>query len=102
MTKFSLPEQIVLILFLSSGLSFFLYQLILRLKIVLTGRSDFTTDQLPDRLKRVFDEVILHKKVASGGRRSAGDNACSCDVWLYFLWTHYNQSLFNGIWTIPF
>ena len=72
MTKFSLLEQIVLILFLSSGLSFFLYQLILRLKIVLTGKSDFTTDQLLDRLKRVFDEVVLHKKVASGGRRSAG------------------------------
>lgn len=72
MTKFSLLEQIVLILFLSSGLSFFLYQLILRLKIVLTGKSDFTTDQLPDRLKRVFDEVILHKKVAGGGRKYAG------------------------------
>ena len=72
MIKFSLLEQIVLILFLSSGLSFFLYQLILRLKIVLTGKSDFTTDQLPDRLKRVFDEVILHKKVAGGGRKYAG------------------------------
>ena len=72
MTKFSLLEQIVLILFLSSGLSFFLYQLILRLKIVLTGKSDFTTDQLLDRLKRVFDEVILHKKVAGGGRKYAG------------------------------
>ena len=72
MTKFSLLEQIVLILFLSSGLSFFLYQLILRLKIVLTGKSDFTTDQLPDRLKRVFDEVILHKKVAGRGRKYAG------------------------------
>ena len=72
MTKFSLLEQIVLILFLSSGLSFFLYQLILRLKIVLKGKSDFSVDQLPDRLKRVFDEVILHKKVASGGREYAG------------------------------
>jgi Fe-S oxidoreductase len=72
MIKFSLLEQIVLILFLSSGLSFFLYQLILRLKIVLTGKSDFTTDQLLDRLKRVFDEVILHKKVAGGGRKYAG------------------------------
>jgi Fe-S oxidoreductase len=72
MTKFSLLEQIVLILFLFSGLSFFLYQLILRLKIVLTGKSDFTTDQLLDRLKRVFDEVILHKKVAGGGRKYAG------------------------------
>ena len=72
MIKFSLLEQIVLILFLSSGLSFFLYQLILRLKIVLKGKSDFSVDQLPDRLKRVFDEVILHKKVASGGREYAG------------------------------
>jgi len=53
MIKFSLLEQIVLILFLSSGLSFFLYQLILRLKIVLTGKSDF-------------------KKVAGGGRKYAG------------------------------
>ena len=72
MTNFSLLEQNVLILFLSSGLSFFLYQLILRLKIVLKGKSDFSVDQLPDRLKRVFDEVILHKKVASGGREYAG------------------------------
>ena len=72
MIKFSLLEQIVLILFLSSGLSFFLYQLLLRLKIVLKGKSDFSIDQLPDRLLRVFNEVILHKKVASGGRKSAG------------------------------
>jgi Fe-S oxidoreductase len=72
MIKFSLLEQIVLILFLSSGLSFFLYQLLLRLKIVLKGKSDFSIDQLPDRLLRVFNEVILHKKVASGGRKFAG------------------------------
>ncbi|HIF29756.1 MAG: heterodisulfide reductase-related iron-sulfur binding cluster [bacterium] len=72
MIKFSLLEQIVLILFLSSGLSFFLYQLLLRLKIVLKGKSDFSIDQLPDRLLRVFNEVILHKKVASGERKSAG------------------------------
>ena len=72
MIKFSLIEQLVLILFLSSGLSFFLYQLLLRLKIVLKGKSDFSIDKLPDRLLRVFNEVILHKKVASGGRKSAG------------------------------
>ena len=72
MVTFSLLEQIALVLFLSSGLSFFLYQLLLRLKIVLKGKSDFSIDQLPDRLKRVFDEVILHKKVASGARKSAG------------------------------
>jgi hypothetical protein len=102
MTKFSLLEQIVLILFLSSGLSFFLYQLILRLKIVLTGKSDFTTDQLPDRLKRVFDEVILHKKSCRWGEKICRDNACSCHVWIYFLWTHHNQSFFNGIWIVSF
>ena len=70
--QFSLIEQIALAIFLLSGISFFLYHLLLRLKIVLKGKSDFSIDQLPKRINRVFDEVILHKKVASGKRKSAG------------------------------
>ena len=70
--KFHIIEQIALVAFLSSGISFFLYQLLLRLKIVLKGKLDFSISDLPKRLLRVFDEVILHKKVASGKRKSAG------------------------------
>ena len=72
MMQFSLFEQIALAIFLLSGISFFLYHLLLRLKIILKGKSDFSIDQLPKRIARVFDEVILHKKVASGKRKSAG------------------------------
>ena len=72
MLQFSLLEQIALAVFLLSGVSFFLYHLLLRLKIVLKGKSDFTVNDLPKRILRVFNEVILHKKVASGNRKSAG------------------------------
>ena len=72
MMQFSIVEQIALTVFLLSGISFFLYHLLLRLKIILKGKSNFSVDELPKRLKRVFDEVILHKKVASAGRKSAG------------------------------
>ena len=72
MLQFSLIEQIALAVFLLSGISFFLYHLLLRLKIVLKGKSDFTVNDLPKRIMRVFNEVILHKKVASGQRKSAG------------------------------
>ena len=72
MMQFSLIEQIALAIFLLSGISFFLYHLLIRLKIILKGKSNFSVDELPKRLKRVFDEVILHKKVASGKRKSAG------------------------------
>ena len=72
MLQFSLVEQIALALFLLSGISFFLYHLLLRLRIVLKGKSNFSVDELPKRIIRVFDEVILHKKVASGKRKSAG------------------------------
>ena len=72
MLQFSLVEQIALAVFLLSGISFFLYHLLLRLKIVLKGKSDFSVEDLPKRIIRVFDEVILHKKVASGKRKSAG------------------------------
>ncbi|RPG99662.1 MAG: (Fe-S)-binding protein [Candidatus Pelagibacter sp. TMED118] len=72
MLHFSILEQIALIIFLLSGISFFLYHLLLRLKIVLKGKSDFSIDDLPKRIIRVFNEVILHKKVASGQRKSAG------------------------------
>ena len=70
--KFYIIEQLVLAVFLLSGISFFLYQLLLRLNIVLKGKLDFSIEDLPKRLTRVFDEVILHKKVASGDRKSAG------------------------------
>ena len=72
MMQFSIVEQIALVVFLLSGISFFLYHLLIRLKIVLKGKSNFSIDELPKRVKRVFDEVILHKKVASGKRKSAG------------------------------
>ena len=72
MMQFSIVEQIALVVFLLSGISFFLYHLLIRLKIVLKGKSNFSIDELPKRIKRVFDEVILHKKVASGKRKSAG------------------------------
>ena len=72
MMQFSLIEQIALAIFLLSGISFFLYHLLIRLKIILKGKSNFSVDELPKRLKRVFDEVILHKKVVSGNRKSAG------------------------------
>ena len=72
MLQFSLVEQIALAVFLLSGITFFLYHLLLRLKIVLKGKSDFSVNELPQRIIRVFDEVILHKKVASGKRKSVG------------------------------
>ena len=72
MLPFTLVERIALAVFLLSGISFFLYHLLLRLKIVLKGKSNFSVDELPKRIIRVFDEVILHKKVASGKRKSAG------------------------------
>ena len=59
MLQFSLVEQIALAVFLLSGISFFLYHLLLRLKIVLKGKSDFSVEELPKRIIRVFDEVIL-------------------------------------------
>ena len=65
-------EKIALIVFLLSGLSFFFYHLLLRLKIVLKGKLDFGIDNLPKRLLRVFNEVILHKKVVSGNRKFSG------------------------------
>ena len=72
MLQFSIVEQVILAVFLLSGIAFFLHHLLLRLKIVLKGKSDFSVDELPKRIVRVFDEVILHKKVASGNRKSAG------------------------------
>ena len=72
MLQFSIVEQVILAVFLLSGITFFLYHLLLRLKIVLKGKSDFSVDELPKRIIRVFDEVILHKKVVSGDRKSAG------------------------------
>ena len=72
MLQFSIVEQVILAVFLLSGITFFLYHLLLRLKIVLKGKSDFSVDELPKRILRVFDEVILHKKVVSGNRKSAG------------------------------
>ena len=65
-------EKIALIVFLLSGLSFFFYHLLLRLRIVLKGKLDFRIDNLPKRLLRVFNEVILHKKVVSGNRKFSG------------------------------
>ncbi len=70
--KFHIVEQIVLTIFLLSGISFFLYHLLLRLSIVLKGKLDFSIDDLPKRLLRVFNEVILHKKVVSGDRKFSG------------------------------
>ncbi|HIC83644.1 MAG TPA: (Fe-S)-binding protein [Candidatus Marinimicrobia bacterium] len=70
--KFHIAEQIVVIIFLLSGISFFLYHLLLRLNIVLKGKLDFSINYLPERLLRVFNEVILHKKVVSGDRKFAG------------------------------
>ena len=72
MLQFSIVEQVILAVFLLSGIAFFLHHLLLRLKIVLKGKSDFSIDELPKRMIRVFDEVILHKKVVSGNRKSAG------------------------------
>ena len=63
MLQFSIVEQVILAVFLLSGIAFFLHHLLLRLKIVLKGKSDFSVDELPKRIIRVFDEVILHKKV---------------------------------------
>ena len=63
MLQFSLVEQIALAVFLLSGISFFLYHLLLRLKIVLKGKSDFSVEELPKRIIRVFDEVICIKKL---------------------------------------
>ena len=65
-------EKIALIVFILSGLSFFFYHLLLRVKIVLKGKLDFRIDNLPKRLLRVFNEVILHKKVVSGNRKFSG------------------------------
>ncbi len=70
--KFHIIEQIVVTIFLLSGISFFLYHLLLRLNIVLKGKLDFSINHLPKRLLRVFNEVILHKKVVSGDRKFSG------------------------------
>ena len=55
MLQFSIVEQVILAVFLLSGIAFFLYHLLLRLKIVLKGKSDFSVDELPkaDRVDRL-------------------------------------------------
>jgi len=69
---FTILEKILLITFLSSAISFFLYHLYLRLSIVFKGKGSFDFDNLISRLKRLFDEVILHKKVISKQRTIVG------------------------------
>ena len=86
MLQFSIVEQVILAVFLLSGIAFFLHHLLLRLKIVLKGKSDFSVDELPKRIVRVFDEVILHKKVTSGNSKSAGIlHALVCTVLSFFV-----------------
>jgi len=90
MLKFSILEQIALAIFLLSGISFFLYHLLLRLKIILKGKSNFSVDELPKRLKRVFDEVILHKKSSECRKKVCWYFTCFRNVWFYLLWFNYN------------
>ena len=69
---FTILEKILLITFLSSAISFFLYHFYVRLSIVFKGKGSFAFDHLLLRLKRLFDEVLLHKKVISKQRTIVG------------------------------
>ena len=60
---FNIYDQIFLSILLSICLSSFTWEVIKRFKIVLKGEGSLPFDNIPLRLKRVFDEFFLQKKV---------------------------------------
>ena len=60
---FNIYDQILLSILLSICLSSFTWEVIKRFKIVLKGEGSLPFDNIPLRLKRVFDEFFLQKKV---------------------------------------
>jgi len=62
---FSLIEQLILAVLIIFAISSFSFEIFKRYKIIMKGTGKFSFDQPLIRLKRVFDEFILQKKVLS-------------------------------------
>ena len=60
---FNIYDQIFLSILLTTCLSSFIWEVTKRFKIVLKGEGSLPFDNIPLRLKRVFDEFFLQKKV---------------------------------------
>ena len=62
---FNLIEQLILAILISSAMFSFSFELYKRYKIIMKGTGSFSFNKPHIRLKRVFDEFILQKKVIS-------------------------------------
>ena len=62
---FNFIEQLILAVLLISAISSFSFELFKRYKIIIKGTGSFSFNKPHIRLKRVFDEFILQKKVLS-------------------------------------
>ena len=62
---FNLTEQIILFVFISFSALSFSYELYKRYAIIMKGIGNFEFNNLSVRLKRVFSEFVLQKKVIS-------------------------------------
>ena len=62
---FSLIEQLILAVLIIFAISSFSFEIFKRYKIIMKGTGKFSFNQPLIRLKRVFDEFILQKKVLS-------------------------------------
>jgi len=60
---FTIPEKLILSGLTLAALTSFSYEVYRRLSIVLQGTGSLPFDRVPERLLRVFREVILHEKV---------------------------------------
>ena len=58
-------EQLMLSVLIISAISSFSLDLFKKYKIIMKGTGDFPLDNLPSRIKKVFFEFILQKKVLS-------------------------------------
>ena len=62
---FNFIEQLILAVLLISAISSFSFEVLKRYKIIIKGTGSFSFNKPHIRLKRVFDEFILQKKVLS-------------------------------------
>ena len=62
---FNLIEQIILFVFITFATLSFVYELYKRYSIIVKGTGNFEFNNLSIRLKRVFVEFVLQKKVIS-------------------------------------
>ena len=63
--EFHLIEKSILVTLMLAAISFFSLELFKKYKIIMKGTGTFSFDRPIVRLKRVFDEFILQKKVLS-------------------------------------